>query len=191
VSVVNATQARRAAEVALPGFAIGMAGGVLIGLLGMVGGMPAGQALIATLVLGLPLALFGALYDGLLAGGRMGIGTIAPAVVFWLPLFPLARYLNEVFADVVAGGPVSISGGIAGFLAYQAILSLGYAIGFVFLHEQLAPLWWLRVRAHNPAVARLMERYVAHAEALHQQGRRRGRMSSPKIQSSKVQSPKT
>lgn len=169
---MNAAQVRRTSEVVLPGFVIGMAGGMLIGLLSVIGGMSAGQALVTTLVLGLPLALCGALYDGLLSVGRMGIGTIAPAVVFWLPLFPLARYLNEMFSDVVAGNPVALPGGVAGFLAYQAILSMGYAIGFVFLHDQLAPLWWLRVRAHNPTAEHLIGRYVENAEALHQRRRR-------------------
>lgn len=171
---MNAAKTRHAAEVVFPGFAIGMAGGVLIGSLGMIGGVSAGQALVATLVLGVPLGLCGALYDALLSAGRMGIGTFAPAAAFWLLLFPVARFLNETLSDVVAGDPVTLSGGVAGFLAYQAILSMGYAIGFVFLHEQLAPLWWLRVRAHNPAAERLMERYLDHAAAIHQ-GRRRSR----------------
>jgi hypothetical protein len=163
---VNAEQARRAAEIALPGFVIGLGGGMLIGLLGLAGGLSAGQALLATLVLGLPLAVCGALYDGLLVAGRMGICTIAPAVAFWLPLFPLARLLNEVLADVLAGNPVALPGGIGGFLIYQALLSLGYAIGWVFLHDQLAPLWWLRVKKRNPAAARLIDRYAEHAEAV-------------------------
>jgi hypothetical protein len=171
---VDAAQARQASEVVLPGFVIGMAGGVLIGLLGMIGGISLGQALVATLVLGIPLALSGALYDALLAAGRMGIGTIAPAVAFWLLFFPAARYLNEVSSDVLAGDPVTLPSGVGGFLAYQAILSMGYAIGFLFLHEQLAPLWWLRVRAHNPVAERLMDRYLKHAALVHQ-GRRRGR----------------
>lgn len=168
---MDAAKTRRMAELVLPGFAIGMAGGVFIGALGMLGGVSAGQALVATLVLGVPLGLCGALYDALLSAGRMGIGTFAPAAIFWLLLFPVARVLNETFSDVVAGNPVTFSGGVAGFLAYQAILSMGYAIGFVFLHEQLAPLWWLRVRAHNPTVERLVERYLDHAAAVH--GRRR------------------
>lgn len=163
---MNAARARHGAEIGLPGFVIGLGGGMLIGLLGLAGGMPADQALVACLVLGMPLAVFGALYDGLLVAGRMGIGSIAPAVAFWLPLFPLARFLNEVLADAVAGDPLTLPGGVVGFLIYQALLSLGYAIGWVFLHDQLGPLWWLRVRAHNPAAARLIERYVEHATAL-------------------------
>ena len=176
----NAVQARRAAEVALPGLVIGLAAGMLIGLLGLAGGMSAGQALIAAMVLGIPLAICGALYDALLVAGRMGIGTIAPAVAFWLPLFPLARLLNEVLADAVAGNPVTIRDGVAGFLVYQALLSLGYAIGWVFLHDQLAPLWWLRVRAHNPVAADLIERYAERAGALERRkgGRARKRPGS-------------
>lgn len=145
---------------------------MLIGLLSVAGGGSVGAALVATLILGLPLALFGVLYDVLLVAGRMGVGTIAPAVAFWLPLFPLARLLNEVLSDVVAGNSIALPSGIAGFLAYQALLSLGFAIGWVFVHDQLGPLWWLRVRAHNPVAARLIERYAEQAAALM---RRRGR----------------
>jgi hypothetical protein len=145
---------------------------MLIGLLSVAGGVSVGGALVVTLILGVPLALFGALYDVFLVAGRMGIGTIAPAVAFWLPLFPLARLLNEVLSDVVAGNSIALPGGVAGFLAYQALLSLGYAIGWVFLHDQLGPLWWLRVRAHNAVAARLIERYADHVAALE---RRRGR----------------
>jgi hypothetical protein len=169
---VDAAQARRAGEVVFPGLVIGLGAGMLIGLLSVAGGGSVGTALVATLILGIPLAVFGALYDVLLVAGRMGVGTIAPAVAFWLPLFPLARLLNEVLADVVAGNSIALSGGVAGFLAYQALLSLGFAIGWVFLHDQLGPLWWLRVRAHNPVAALLIERYAERVDALE---RRRGR----------------
>lgn len=149
---------------------------MLIGLLSVAGGASAGRALVVTLLLGIPLALLGALYDVLLVAGRMGIGTIAPAVVFWLPLFPLARLVDEVLSDVVTGDPIALPGGVAGFLAYEALLSLGFAIGWVFLHDQLGPLWWLRVRAHNPVAAGLIERYADHVAALEKRrGRARGR----------------
>jgi hypothetical protein len=154
---------RHAAEIVLPGFAIGLAGGVLIGLLGILGDLPATGAVVAALVLGLPLALAGACYDRLLLRGWMGIGTFAPAAAFWLPLFPLARLLNEVLSDVVAGRPVVLPEAVLPFLLFQVIISLGYAIGFVLLHEQVGPRWWLRVRDHNPDAALLIERYKEHA----------------------------
>jgi hypothetical protein len=179
---MDAVRARRAAEVVLPGFAIGLGAGVLIGLLGVAGGMSAGQALVATLILGIPLALCGVLYDVLLVIGRMGVGTITPAVVFWLPLFPLARVLNEALADVVAGQAVGFSGGFGGFLLYQALVSVGFAIGWVFLHDQLAPRWWLRVRDRNPVAERLFARYAEHAAAMVQRkgGGRPGRAGQPR-----------
>jgi hypothetical protein len=182
----NAT--RRAAEVVLPGFVIGLGAGMLIGLLGLAGGMSAGQSLAVTLMLGVPLALCGALYDVLLVAGRMGIGTIAPAAAFWLPLFPLARLLNEVLTDAVAGDPLTIRDGVAGFLLYQALLSVGFAIGWVFLHDQAAPLWWLRVRAHNPVAAGLIERYAERAESVE---RSKGGRARPRPGRSRPQKEKT
>jgi hypothetical protein len=168
--------ARRTAEIVLPGFAIGLAGGVLIGLLGVVGDLPLARAAVAVLVLGLPLAVAGACYDLLLLHGRMGIGTFAPAAAFWLPLFPLARLLNEVLSDVFAGRPVVLPEAVLPFLLFQAILSAGYAIGFVMLHEQIGPRWWLRVRDHNPDARMLIERYAEHAAVQVESARRsRGR----------------
>jgi hypothetical protein len=154
---------RDAAELVLPGFVIGLAGGVLIGLVGLVGGLPAARAAATVLVLGLPLALAGAGYDWLLHRGRMGIGTFAPAALFWLPLFPLCRFVNELGSDVFAGRPVALPEEPVGFFLFQGIISLGYAIGFVLLHEQVAPRWWLRVREHNPHARQLIERYKEHA----------------------------
>lgn len=167
-------RAARAFEVVLPGFGIGLACGALIGLLVALGGLSAGDVLLAVIILGGPLGAFGALYDWLLAAGRMGIGTFAPAVVFWLPLFPLARVLHETLSDLAAGQAVALPGGTGGFVLYQLLLSLGYAIGFVFLHEQVAPLWWLRVRSRNPTAARLVERYTEHAAVVVARGRGRG-----------------
>jgi hypothetical protein len=147
----------------LPGFAIGLAGGVLIGLLEVLGDLPTAQAALAVLVLGLPLAAAGVGYDLLLLRGLMGIGTFAPAAGFWLLLFPLARLLGEVLSDVLAGRPVVLPEAVLPFLLFQAIISVGYAIGFVLLHEQVAPRWWLRVRHRNSDAALLIERYKEHA----------------------------
>jgi hypothetical protein len=118
---------------------------------------------VAVLALGLPLAAAGAGYDLLLIRGRMGIGVFAPAAGYWLLLFPLSRLVDEVLSDALAGRPVALPEGVLPFLAYQAVLSLGFAIGFVLLHENVAPRWWLRVRAGNPVAAELIERYKKHA----------------------------
>ncbi|GLZ03101.1 hypothetical protein Acsp03_05680 [Actinomadura sp. NBRC 104412] len=171
----RARAGRRGAEIALPGFLIGLAGGVLIGLLAVLGDLPAAHAAVVVLVLGLPLAVAGACYDLLLLRGRMGIGTFAPAVAFWLPLFPLARLLDEALSDVLAGRPVALPDAVLPFLLFQAIISVSYAIGFVLLHEQVAPRWWLRVRDRNPDAALLIERYKRHAALQIESERRRGR----------------
>ncbi|MFD0744523.1 hypothetical protein ACFQ1L_23935 [Phytohabitans flavus] len=52
-----------------------------------------------------------------------------------------------------------------GFLAYQAIVSLGFAIGFSWLHERIAPGWLRRIRHRNPGAERLYSFYLRHAEA--------------------------
>jgi len=154
---------RDTAQAVLPGLLIGLACGVVIGLLVLAGDVSPVRAAVAVLALGLPLAAAGAGYDLLLIKGRMGIGVFAPAAGYWLVLFPLSRLADEVLSDAVNARPVALPEGVLPFLAYQAVLSLGFAIGFVLLHENAAPRWWLRVRDGNPVAAELIERYKEHA----------------------------
>jgi hypothetical protein len=52
------------------------------------------------------------------------------------------------------------------FLAYQAMVSLGFAIGFLWLYERITPAWLAHIKEHNPYAERVYGRYVAHAEAV-------------------------
>lgn len=135
------------------------------GGLATVAGLPLGYTVLAALGLGIPLAIFGAGYDVLLASGRIRLGGVVPAAMYWLPAFPLARLLHEVVLDVGSGTSIALPEALLPFLAYQAILSVGYAIGFLWLHEQLATLWWPQIRDHNPVAARYVSQYTRHAAA--------------------------
>lgn len=156
---------RRAAELTFPGLAIGLGTGVIAGGLAAVAGLPAGYAAATTLTLGIPLAVFGLGYSLLLAAGKIRLGGVAPAALYWLVCFPLARYLHEVSFDVVSGNPITLPDALLPFLAYQALLSLGYAIGFVWVHEHVFPYWWIRLRDRNPVARRYVEQYTAQAFA--------------------------
>lgn len=160
---MTASQARRLAEVALPGLAIGLSAGVIAGGLAAVAGLPAGYATVTMLTLGIPLAVFGVGYSLLLAAGKVRLGGVAPAALYWLVCFPLARYLHEVSFDMVSGNAITLPEALLPFLAYQAILSLGYAIGFVWIHEHVFPHWWIWLRDHNPVAQRYVEQYMAQA----------------------------
>ncbi|MFD1937217.1 MULTISPECIES: hypothetical protein [Nonomuraea] len=142
-------------ELAVPGLAVGALAGTMAGGLTLIAGQPAGAA-----VLALPLALFGGLYGMLLGHGPFRPGTFAPAGLLWLLAFPLSRLLQE---SIVATG--GMADGVWPFLAYQAMVSLGFAIGFLWLHERLMPYWLLRVSDRNPRAARLLTHYVRRAPA--------------------------
>ncbi|WP_061291309.1 hypothetical protein [Herbidospora cretacea] len=172
---------RHAAELALPGVAIGAVGGAMAGGLTLITGQPAGWAAVAALTLALPLALFGGVFSTLCGlGGPFRPGLFAPAGLFWLVAFPLSRLIQQVSTGLILDGQVVLAGGVAGFLAYQALVSLGFAIGFVWLHERLMPHWLIRLAGHNPVARTLLQRYVEHAEALnHHRRSRKARGKGP------------
>jgi hypothetical protein len=152
-------------EVALPGFAVGMIAGVIAGGLAVVVGQPTDWAAVTMLALGLPLGFLGGTYGLLIAFGKVRLGGFAPAALFWLIAFPFARLLQEVLTGLILAGHPRLPPDVLGFLAYQGIVSAGFAIGFLWLHERVAPHWWHRVAEHNPLAAHVFGRYAAFARA--------------------------
>ncbi|WP_143445997.1 hypothetical protein [Kibdelosporangium aridum] len=128
-----------------PGFAVGFLAGTAAGLMALVVGQPWAWAVVAVVTLGVPLGLFGGMYSVLLAYGKVRRGGFAPACLFWLFAFPLARLLQEVLTRLVLLGEPGLPPKAWGFLAFQAIISAGFAIGFLWLHERIAPQSWRRV----------------------------------------------
>ncbi|GII31518.1 hypothetical protein [Planotetraspora mira] len=159
-------RARSQAEVALPGLLIGLVAGAMAGGLTLVAGNSATWALVSALSLAVPLGLLGAGYGMLLGRNLFQPGVFAPAGVYWLVGFPLGRLVQETVTSQVVFGRVALSDDLPAFLAFQAVVSLGFAIGFVWLHERLAPYWLMRVADRNPMAHELLGRYVAHAETL-------------------------
>jgi hypothetical protein len=157
---------RELAELSLPGFAVGFVAGSAAGLMAMAVGQPWSWALLAVVTLGAPLGLFGAAYSVLVAFGKVRLGGFAPACLFWLVAFPVARLLQEVLSRLVLLGELGVPPDAGGFLVFQAIISAGFAIGFLWLHERLAPQWWRRISGHNPAALRIYERYASHARVM-------------------------
>ncbi|MEU4572787.1 hypothetical protein ACBI99_26590 [Nonomuraea sp. ATR24] len=152
---------RHSLELALPGASIGAVAGAMAGGLTLFAGVPTGLAALSALMLALPLGLFGGLYGVLLGRGVFRPGTFGPCGLYWMAAFPLSRLVQESVA-----GTGGLAGGAGGFLLYQAMVSLGFAIGFVWIHERLMPHWLLRVAPANPQAEALLGLYVHHAEAL-------------------------
>jgi hypothetical protein len=138
---------------------------VLAGGLALIVGQPTDWAAVTMLTLGLPLGFLGGGYGLLLAHGKVRVGGFAPAALYWLFGFPLARLLQEVLTGMVLAGHPRFPPDVLGFLAYQGIVSAGFAIGFLWLHERVAPHWWHHVAEHNPLAAQVFSRYTAYAKA--------------------------
>ncbi|PSK86206.1 hypothetical protein CLV63_1367 [Murinocardiopsis flavida] len=159
------------AEVAVPGFAIGLVGGLFAAAVGATAGLPSALTLTVAAALGLPLALLGAGYCLLVAHHRIPLGAVYPVALYWLVGFPLARLFDEYTVAAVMGSETVLREPLWEFLVFQALLSVGYAIGFLWLHERIAPHWFIRIQQHNPLAADLVQRYLEHLSTI---GRRRG-----------------
>ena len=123
---------------ALPGAAVGLAAGIVAGGLAALVGQPLAWAAVTMLALGVPLAVLGGGVGLLVAAGRLPAGRFAPVALYWLVGFPLARLLHEVSVGLVLTGRFRLPADLLGFLAYQGIVSIGWAIGFLWLHERIA-----------------------------------------------------
>ena len=141
---------RQVVELTLPGVAIGVLGGVILGVVVGGGGSPFHVALFAGVTLGVPLAVAGAGYEILLAQGRIPLGVLTPVALYWAVAFTVARVFQTALLDLYAGSEVAVPHGWLDFLAYQALVSVGFGIGYWWLHENFAPLWWIRIRRRNP-----------------------------------------
>lgn len=159
---------RQQAELLLPGAAIGLTAGFVAGVVAAASGLHLGYVLGMAVGLGVPLALAGAGYEYLLAEGRVRFSGVLPAAVYWLIAFPLARYINEVSVDVFAGNPLELPDALLPFLAYQALISTGFTVGFMWMHEHVAPIWWVKIAHRNPRAAEYVAVKLRQAERLEQ-----------------------
>jgi hypothetical protein len=158
---------RQVVELTVPGVVIGLLGGVILGVVVGGGGAAFHVALFAAVTLGVPLALAGAGYEILVAQGRIPLGVLTPVALYWAVAFTVARVFQTALLDLYAGSEVAVPYGWLDFLAYQALVSVGFGIGYWWLHENFAPLWWIRIHERNPVADYLMRvklQYVGAAE---------------------------
>jgi len=161
---MSRTEMKLLAEFSVPAMAMGVVAALGAGVLAAVAGQPAGWAVITGLALGVPVALLGAGYSCLVAIEKFPIGVFTPAGLYWLVGFPLAMLVQASVTEwLVTGTPGLPEGPLWQFLAYNAFLSMGFAIGFLWSHEYLGRHWWPRIQDHNPYAARSVEEYVGLA----------------------------
>lgn len=174
------TRVRQLAEVSATGAVIGVLGGAVVGGLAAVVGQPVGWAFTGAVTLAVPLAVVGAAYGVLVGLGHAKPGVFAPAALVWLVGFPLARLVHETTTPVLLGGSPTPPDDVVTFLAFQATVSLGFAIGFIWLYERITPAWLIQIKDHNPYAQRVYARYLAHAEAVWAaRERKRARRAAP------------
>jgi hypothetical protein len=118
---------------------IGFVAGLIVGGLATVAGAPTGYVIVAALGLGLPLAIFGIIYDALLDAGKLNFGYAAPSALYGVLTFPIARLVQELLLTAIFGQGITLQqeSNMLSFLAYQAIMGFGYGIGFLMIHSQI------------------------------------------------------
>jgi hypothetical protein len=156
---------RQIAELTVPGVVIGLLGGLIAGGLAAAGGLALDVAVVAGLSLAVPMALAGAGYEILLARGRFPLSALAPVALFWVVAFPLVRIFHAAVTDVYAGDQVAVPHGWLDFIVYQMLLSVGFAIGYWWLHENFAPRWWYHLRNRNPVADHFIRTQLQYAAA--------------------------
>jgi hypothetical protein len=123
----------------IPGMVIGFVAGLLVGGLTAVANAPTGFIVVAALGLGIPLAIFGIIYDALLDAGKLNFGYAAPSALYGVLTFPVARLIQELLLTAIFGQGITLQqeSNVLTFLAYQGIMGFGYGIGFLMIHSQI------------------------------------------------------
>jgi len=158
---------RELAEFAVPAYVIGAGAALIAGGLAAIAGQPSGWAVITGLALGVPIAVLGSGYATLVALQKAPVGVFAPAAAFWFVAFPVAMLVHSIVTEwLFTGSPGLPTGPLWQFLAYNALLSMGFAIGFIWSHEFLGRHWWPRIRDHNRYALVCVEEYKGLASVL-------------------------
>ena len=157
---------KQLAEYCLPAASVGAAAGLIAGGLAAFVGQPAGWAVVTGLGLGVPLMLFGSGYAVLVALGKVPAGVFAPAAVYWVIAFPLALLVHAIATEWVVAGSPGLPAEPWKFLAFRALLSMGFAIGFLWMHEQIGRHWWPHILPRNRYARRTVEQYAHLAQSL-------------------------
>src|SRR5215207_5447247 len=118
---------------------IGFVAGLLVGGLTAVANAPTGFIVVAALGLGIPLAIFGIIYDALLDAGKLNFGYAAPSALYGVLTFPIARLIQELLLTAIFGQGITLQqeSGVLSFLVFQGIMGFGYGIGFLMIHSQI------------------------------------------------------
>jgi hypothetical protein len=87
----------------------------------------------------------------------------------WAVAFAPIRIVHATLIDLAAGDPVAMPQGFLSFAAYQVLVSVPFAIGFWWLHENFAPRWWFHIRDRNPVADHFIRVQLQYADAAEEQ----------------------
>ena len=135
----------------IPGMTVGFVAGAIVGALAAFVNAPTGYIIVAALGLGIPLAIFGIIYDLLLDAGKLNFGYAAPSALYGVLTFPVARLVQELLLTAIFGQGITLQqeANVLQFLVYQGIMGFGYGIGFLMIHNQIIELSaWRQYRRH-------------------------------------------
>jgi hypothetical protein len=175
------TDVKQLAEYSVPAASVGAAAGLVAGGLAAFVGQPIGWAVLTGLGLAVPLILFGAGYAVLVALGKVPAGVFAPAAVYWVIGFPLALLVHSVVTEWVVAGSPGLPPEPWKFLAFRALVSMGFAIGFLWMHEQIGRHWWPRILDRNEYARRTVQQYAHLAAALEARKAATGRTRKKRV----------
>ena len=175
----------QAAEQSAPGAAIGLLGGVIAGGLLAISGLSLAITLLAAVLLAVPLAVAGGAYEILIAKGRLPMGTLSGAAMLWAVAWAPIRVVHAVVVDAIAGNGIAAPHGLLSFFVYQVIVSVPFAIGFWWLHENFAPRWWFHIRERNPVANHFIRVQLQYAEAAEEEKRHRAQQRAARANARK------
>ena len=169
---------RQLVELSVPGVVIAALAGAIAGGLIAMTGEPFHVALFAGVALAVPLAMFGAAYEILLAHGRIPLGALTPVALYWAAAFTVSRVIQTALLEMYAGSVVAVPHGWLDFIVYQALVSVGFGIGYWWLHENFAPRWWFHLRDRNPVADHFIRHQLQYAAAAEEERRQRSQRKS-------------
>ena len=138
-------------RVKIPGMVTGFTAGLMVGALAAVANASTGFIIVAALGLGIPLAIFGIIYDALLDAGKLSFGYAAPSALYGILTFPIARLVQELLLTAIFGHGITLQqeANVLQFLVFQGIMGFGYGIGFLMIHNQIIEMSaWRQYRKH-------------------------------------------
>jgi hypothetical protein len=133
-----------------------------------------------------PLAAAGAGTSCWSPAGKLPASVLTPVALYWAIAFPgRARAHAGCSRSVRRRGRWRCRSAGWIFVVFQVLLSLGFAIGYWWLHENFAPRWWFHLRDRNPVANFFIRHQLEYAAIAERERERKRSMAAAKAGRSK------